>query len=352
MIDNLEENAVRRVARKKILSGYRGSWGEWFYGGEEVKAMEQEWCDYFKVKHAIFVNSATSGLECALTAVGLQQNYADIKNNVSQFGRYVPPEVVVTPYSMTCSASLPLKFGAKPVFADIEKDYYCLDPKSIESKITRNTKAILIVDLFGMPYDADAINAIARKYKLMVIEDAAQAIGVKYKNRFAGTLGDIGVYSLNVHKHIQCGEGGVVVTNNDELAWKIRLAMNHGEAVENDLKSPYQNIVGGNYRNTEMSAAVVREQLKKLPGIIDKYQELAKPFNIPVRPNCTSAYYKFATPGAPKKIDKAIYNTKQHYITPLYQLPLFRSLGYPQNLCPVCEEVEKNIHVSWVKEIL
>jgi len=354
MIDNLEENAVRRVARKKVLSGYRGSWadeGKYFYGGEEVKAIEQEWCDYFKVKHSIFVNSATSGLECAIIALGLNMTYKDIQMNIEKNGRYVPPEIIVSPYSMTCSASLPLKYGIKPVFADIEKDYYCLDVKSVERNITRNTKAILAVDLFGMPYNTQ-LNLISKKYNIPIIEDAAQAIGAKSGGKYAGTLGDIGVFSLNVHKHIQCGEGGMIVTDNDNLAWRLRLAMNHGEAVENDLEPPYQNIVGGNYRGTELSAAVVREQLKKLGPIIEQYQELAKPFKIPVRENCTSAYYKFATLEKPEKLNKTKYNTKQHYITPIYKMPVFRELGYRQNLCPVCEEVEKNIHVSWLKEIL
>lgn len=347
MIDNKEENAIRRVMRSKVLSGYRGSWGDWFYGGTEIKALEKEWAEYFGVKHAIACNSATSGLWCALGAIGIKPKQ----------------EVIVTPYSMTCSASLPLLFGARPVFADIEPDYYCLDPKSVEKRITYYTKAILVVDLFGMPYDAEAINALAKKYDLFVIEDAAQAIGAKHKDKYAGTLGDIGVYSLNVHKHIQCGEGGIVVTDNDDLAMKVRLLMNHAEAVNNDLNDGrYIDLVGMNLRMTEMQAAISRVQLEKLPDIFDKYQEYAGWFNIPVREGCTSAYYKFVPKTKDGKVwlnlsytqeeaDK-IFAFKQHYITPIYKMPLFRNLGYHQNICPVCEEVEKNIMIGWVKEIL
>jgi dTDP-4-amino-4,6-dideoxygalactose transaminase len=273
--------------------------------------------------------------------------------------RYMPPEVIVTPYSMSCSASLPILLGAKPIFADIEKDYYCLDVKSIANKITPRTVGILVVDLFGMPYDADAINALAKRHNLWVVEDAAQAIGAKYKGKYAGTLADIGVYSLNVHKHIQCGEGGMMVTDNDRTAMKLRLIMNHAEAVNDDLqrsevcgdvRPDYGNLAGMNLRMTEMQAAIAREQLKKLPEIFDKYQEMAKDFNIPLRPGCTSAYYKFASMNMPKNPNKELYNMKNSYVTPIYKIPLFRFLGYEQNLCPVCEEVDKKIKVAWVKE--
>jgi perosamine synthetase len=352
MIGNEEVNAIRRIM-KKPLSGYKGSWNEWFFGGDEVKALEAEWAEYFGVKHAIAFNSATSGLWAALATV-LQKNYTDIIQSTERYnGKYLPDEVIVTPYSMTCSASLPLLFGAKSVFADIEPQYYCLDVNSIRQKITGQTKAILIVDLFGMPYDADAINALAKQHGIVVIEDAAQAAGAKYKGKYAGTLGDIGVYSLNIHKHIQCGEGGIAVTNNDETAMKLRLYMNHAEAVNNDInRSEYISMVGMNLRMTEMQAAIAREQLKRLAGIIEQYQEYAKDFTIPMRPGCTSAYYKFASMDMPKNPNSDRYNMKEHYITPIYQMPLFRSLGYAQNLCPVCEAVDRNIKLAWLKEVL
>jgi len=352
VIGKQELRAVKRVMKSGCLSGYRGSWGangEYFYGGPEIKALEKEWADYFETKQVIACNSATSGLWMALAAIGTKPD----------------DEIIVTPWSMTCSASLPLLFGAKPVFADIEKDYYCLDPKSIEERITERTKAILVVDLFGMPYDADAINEIARKYNLYVIEDAAQAIGAIYKsptlNRFpqyAGTLGDIGVFSLNCHKHIQTGEGGIVVTNDKELEFKMRLCMNHGEAVMNDIAKKclfyedYYKFVGMNLRMTELSAAIAREQLKKLPRIIEKYQKLAGYFNIPVRHGCTSAYYKFASLDMAENPNEKLFNMKDHYIDLIYQMPLFKQLGYEKGLCPVCEEVESKIRLAWLRRVL
>lgn len=355
-----ERKAVLRVLDSGILSGYRGAWGKDFYGGPEIQALESEWAEYFGVKHAIACNSATSGLWMACAAIGLKSG----------------DECIVTPYSMTCSASVPLHFATKPVFADIEEDYYCLDVKSIEERVTKHTKAIIVVDLFGMPYDADAINELAERkgkeygHKIYVIEDAAQAIGATYKNKYAGTLGDIGVFSLNFHKHIHCGEGGIVVTDNDELAFKLRLCMNHSEAVINDIQLkenveslPMINtilnysLVGLNLRMTEIQAAIAREQLKKLDEILKVIRKYAaKSFDINVRPNCNSAYYRYAwTSHNESEFDyykkRPEFEVKKHYITPIYQMQLFKQLGYDQHQCPVCEKVNENIVLAWLKNM-
>jgi dTDP-4-amino-4,6-dideoxygalactose transaminase len=388
MFGKEEKEAVLRVLESGTLSGFQGNWSYAFYGGQEVRELEKEWADYFGVKHAITCNSATSGLFLACAAIGLSPVYENIEKqcnehwNTGYVEGYNPPEVIVTPYSMTCSASIPLHFGAKPVFADIESDYYCLDPDSVEKAITERTKAIIVVDLFGQPYDAEKINAIAKKHNLFVIEDAAQAIGARYKGKYAGTLGDIGVFSLNRHKHIQCGEGGVMVTDNDELAFKIRLAMNHSEAVINDMIFKSENdcrhygiipkindgnltvppldsmqLVGMNLRMTEIQACIAREQLKKLSGILQTVRENAKYFPVKVRPECESSFYRYAfSKSYPLCTNKILnnegmekFNFKQHYITPLFKLPLFQSLGYDQEQCPVCQEVEENICLAWLK---
>jgi len=347
-----EKEAVLRVLDSGILSGFQGNWSESFYGGTEIRALESEWSKYFNVKHSISCNSATSGLWMALSAIGIKPD----------------DECIVTCYSMTCSASIPLHFCAKPVFADIEKDYYCLDPQSIEERITEYTRAIIVVDLFGQPYDADSINAIAEKYskkyghKIYVIEDAAQAVGAKYKGKYAGTLGDIGVYSLNVHKPIQCGEGGIVVTNDDDLAFKLRLAMNHSEAVINDIfidndidKFVYalSPIVGMNLRMSELSAAIAMEQLKKLEGIIKIHKEYARCFPIKVRHGCEHSFYRYAWNGDWKThaCDKwNLFNAKYEYISPIFTMPLFKSLGYDQNQCQVCQKVNRIISLAWLKK--
>ncbi|OGH72394.1 MAG: DegT/DnrJ/EryC1/StrS aminotransferase [Candidatus Magasanikbacteria bacterium RIFCSPLOWO2_01_FULL_43_20b] len=249
VIGQEEKDAVNRVMDSGILSRYLGCWHDDFYGGPEVRSLEKEWSEYFGVKHAMVVNSCTSGLIAAIGAVGIS------------FG----DEVIVSPYTMAASATAPLWYGGIPVFADIEPEHFCLDPVSVRAKITERTKAIIVVDIFGQPYDAEAINAIAKEHNLIVIEDCAQAPGAKYRGRFAGTLGDVGVFSLNYHKHIHTGEGGIVVTNNDKLAERVRLICNHAEAVVEDKGvADLTNMVGLNFRLTEIQAAIGREQLKKL----------------------------------------------------------------------------------------
>jgi dTDP-4-amino-4,6-dideoxygalactose transaminase len=250
-----EIKAVEKVLKSGVLSKYLGCWHENFFGGEQVQALEREWAKYFKVKHAVAVNSATSGLMAAVGAAGIGPG----------------DEVITTPYTMSATPASILVYGGIPVFADIEEDHYCLDVKSVEQKITKRTKAIMVVDLFGQPYDADGIRALARKHRLCVIEDCAQAPGALYKGKYAGTISDMGVFSLNYHKHIHCGEGGVVVTDDDRLAQRLQLIRNHAETVVEDMGvKDLNNMLGFNYRMTELQAAVARCQLKKFKGLLEK----------------------------------------------------------------------------------
>jgi perosamine synthetase len=247
-----ERDAVSRVIDSGILSHYLGCCHEQFMGGPEVRALEEEWATYFGVKHAIAVNSCTSGLYCAVGAVGIEAG----------------DECIVTPWTMCATATAPLIWGGIPVFADVEPDCFCLDAASVEARISTKTKAILAVDLFGQPYDADRINALALKHHIPVIEDCAQAPGAALNGKPTGLLGDIGVFSLNYHKHIHCGEGGIVVTNNDDYATRIRLIRNHAEAVVEDMGvTNIVNLVGFNFRMTELEAAVARCQLRKLSDL-------------------------------------------------------------------------------------
>lgn len=343
--DQRETDAVMRVLKSGKLSGYQGNWTEQFYGGVEVRSLEKEWASFFNVRNAISCNSATSGLWLACASIGLSAG----------------DEVLCSPYTMTCSASIPLLFGAKPVFVDIEPDYFCMNPDDIEHKITDKTKAIIAVSIFGLPCDFDRINAIAKKHNLVVIEDAAQSIGAKYKGKYSGTLTDIGVFSLNRHKIINCGEGSVITTDNDDLAFKIRLLLNHSEAVCNDMERQGVDIpndciglVGMNLRMTELSAAITREQLKKLDEILVKYREDAKYFPVKVRPECEHSFYRYAWTGLiPEWMesvhDKCEFNYKRGYIKPIFQMPLFKQLGYDKNQCTVVQEVEKNICLAWHK---
>jgi len=253
-----EKEAVMRVLDTGILSQFLGACHKDFYGGPSVQAFEKQWAQTFGAQYAISVNSNTSGLIAACGACGLQPG----------------DEVIVSPYTMSASALAPVFYGAVPVFADVSLNDFCLDPKSIEANITPRTKAIIVVHLFGQPAQMDAIMQLAASYNLYVIEDCAQAPLAKYKNNYVGTIGHIGVFSLNYHKHIHTGEGGVIVTNDTQLAEKLYLIRNHGEnVVEAKGITDITNTYGFNFRMTEIEAAIGIEQLKKLPHLIQQRQD-------------------------------------------------------------------------------
>lgn len=370
-----EESAVVEVIRSGVLSRFIGGHHHDFRGGDQVQALEQEWATHFGSRHAISVNSATSGLYASMQALGLQAG----------------DEVIVTPYSMTASAVAPLVVNAIPVFADVEPDFFCLDPASVESRITPRTKAILVVDLFGQPHDATAIRAIADRHGLAVVEDCAQAPDATLDGRKAGTLGHIGVFSLNYHKHIHCGEGGVVVTDDDRLAERLRLVRNHAEAVlaGRGQSDDLVGMLGFNYRMTELEAAVARAQLKKLPGLVAIRQRNVAILERllagipclrmgPVRPGATHVHYQHAMlfDDGIAEIDRTVFvraiqaelqpielretegiRVQGGYVRPLYMQPLFQNrtvhgvgspwsiprphseVSYRQGICPVAERL-------------
>lgn len=254
--------AASEVVSSGILSEFVGSKGEFFLGGKNVRAFEEEWAAYFNVKHAISVNSWTSGLNAMVGACGVQPF----------------DEVITTPWTMSATAMAPLQWNAIPVFADIDESYN-ICPIDVRRKITEKTTAILAADIFGRECAIPELMQIASEYNLKVITDTAQAPGVVTPNGFIGTSSDIGGYSLNYHKHIHTGEGGMIVTNDDALAWNCRLIRNHGENLI-ESGSSYTNIIGQNYRLGEVEAAIGRVQLKKLAAIVadrqDKARELIK----------------------------------------------------------------------------
>jgi dTDP-4-amino-4,6-dideoxygalactose transaminase len=247
-----EKLAAQRVLDSGVLSQFLGAWSPDFFGGKEVQAFEREWEQAFHVKHAISVNSATSGLICALGALDLEPG----------------DEVIVSPWTMSADAAAILVWNAIPVFADIEPETFGLSPESVRQRISPRTKAILVSDIFGQAAQLDELLEIAREHGLTLIEDAAQAPWARYGDRFVGTVADIGIFSLNYHKHIHTGEGGVCVTNNPELAERMQLIRNHAESVVSKKGvSRIQNMLGFNFRLGEIEAAMGREQLKKLPSL-------------------------------------------------------------------------------------
>src|SRR3990167_8730336 len=244
-----EAVAAVRVIKEGPLSGFLGTASSRFLGGKYVRLFEKEFSKKFKVRHAVSYNSATSALHAAIVALGIGPG----------------DEVIVPPYTMSATVTAVLQNGATPIFADIEDKMFCIDPKSVESRITKNTKAIMAVNLFGQAADFGALLPLSKKYGLKIIEDNAQSPGALCRGKYAGTVGDVGVFSLNVHKAIQTGEGGVLVTNDDAYALRAQLCRNHGESVVDDLPGYDAGpIFGSNYRMTELEAAVAYEQLEKL----------------------------------------------------------------------------------------
>ena len=371
-IANEEKSAAIKVIESGVLSKFLGTWSPDFFGGPKVQEFERLCESSFGVRHAVVVNSWTSGLIAAIGAIGVEPG----------------DEVIVTPWTMCASATAILHWNAIPVFADIDPNTYCLDPKSIELNITPQTKAIMVVDIFGHSADMKSILNIAKKHNLKVISDTAQAPGAMYYGEYAGTLADIGGYSLNYHKHIHTGEGGILVTNSDLYADKLRLIRNHAEAVvETKGDKDLTNMVGYNFRLGEIECAIGIEQIKKLPSLIRKRQKVAerltegltslKGLQLPfVESQCTHVYYSY-----PMVIDIKLLNISKQKIaqalsaegiegvstgyTNIHLLPMFQekiafgSKGFPWNsefckrdvdyskgICPVAESLHDDSHIS------
>jgi perosamine synthetase len=262
-----EREAVLRVMDSGYLSLFEGSHTPdrpfSFYGGPEVQNLERLWREYYECDFAVSMNSATSGLYAAMGA--LDVGFGD--------------EVIVSPYTMSACAIAPLIYGAIPVFADIDPATGAISAESVKKLVSHKTRAIILVHQFGIPADMKSIMDIAREHNLSVVEDCAQAHGAKYKNRFVGTFGDIGVFSLNVNKSIQSGEGGVCLARDEDIAYRLALIRNHGEAVVGPAGYHHiENIAGYNYRLTEIQAAIAAEQMKKLDLLNDKRLELVDAF--------------------------------------------------------------------------
>ncbi|MFA5255954.1 MAG: DegT/DnrJ/EryC1/StrS family aminotransferase [Candidatus Omnitrophota bacterium] len=338
-----EKAAVDAVMDKGVLSEFEGTNNQYFLGGEQVKLLEKEWGEKFHVKHAVSFNSATSALYASIGASSIGP--AD--------------EVIVTPYTMSSTATAILAYNAIPVFSDIELDYYNLDPAVIESRITSRTRAIFVVHIFGHPVDMDPVMAIAKRHGLKVIEDAAQSLGGLYNNRPTGTIGDIGVYSLNCNKIIQCGEGGIAVTNDDILAEKLRLIRNHAEAViaSGRKAESLVNMIGWNYRMNEIEAAISRVQLGRLDGLLSARTALVKYLSKKVekieglriphpRKGSTHVYYRYAlkvdigktgvkAPLIVKALNAEGMDFYVSYMKPLYLQPIYQNLiAYGDKGCP------------------
>lgn len=242
-----DEDALLRVL-------HSGNWG---IRGRETEDFEKSFAAYQHCRHCITMVNGSVTLRNALLACGLEAG----------------AEVIVPPYTFLATATSAIEANCVPVFADIDPDTYCIDPEQIEARITPRTKVIIPVHLGGQAADMDRIMEIARKHKLYVIEDCAHAHGAEYRGQRVGSIGDIGSFSFQSSKNLCSGEGGAIVSNNDELAKRCWSIHNCGRLKEGGW---YQHeILGGNYRLSQFQAAILNAQLKRLDPAIEKRAENA-----------------------------------------------------------------------------
>lgn len=319
---------LKGLLKTQALSSFKGN-AEGHLGGKKIRELEDLFCDYFNVRYAVSMNSATSCLHAACVACDVQ-------------GR----EVITTPVTFSASASCIHMAGGNIKFSDIDPHTYCLDPLKLNP--TEFTKAIIPVHLHGHP--ADLTRIITRVHKARIIEDASQAIGATYKGRKAGTIGDCGIFSFNQSKQLNSGEGGMLITNDEHIAEVSRLIRNHGET--------QSDILGYNYRMTELHAAVLIPQFKRLDyninvitqlceqvsRILSNVEELSTPV---VQPGCTHAYFTYPVKVTgidrdrlqKELLEKGIYFGKGGY-KPLYLFPYYSDLKTP---CPVADDCYRTV---------
>ena len=258
----IDEEDIKEVV--KVLRS------DWITTGPNVEEFESALCRYIGCKYAVAINSGTSALDIAVQTLNLPKG----------------SEVITTPFTFVGTSNAILYNNSKPVFADIEKETRNINPEGIKKKITEKTKAIIYVDYAGHPCDIEEIKEIAEAYDLYLVEDACHAIGAGYKGKTVGNFADMTVFSFHPVKHITTGEGGAVVTNNEDFYEKLKMLRNHGidkSALDRfgpkagwayDLK-----FLGRNYRITDFQAALGISQLKKLDAFISRRREIAGMYN-------------------------------------------------------------------------
>jgi len=309
--------------------------------GEKVNEFEENFSKYIGVEHAVAVNSGTNALYLSLLSLGIRKG----------------DEVITTPFSFIASSNCVLYCDARPIFVDIDPRTFNLDTKKIEEKITKKTKAIIVVHLYGQPAEMDHLNEIAERHNLFLIEDACQAHGAEYKGKKVGSIGNIGCFSFYPTKNMTTGEGGMITTNNPEIAEKIRLLRNHGQP-----KKYIHSLLGFNFRMADISAAIGIEQLKKL----DKFNEvrvynakfltkklsdikgITPPF---VSSNVKHVFHqytirfhsdKISRNKLIQKLDENGIKTAIYYPLPIYKQALYQKLGYNGHL-PVSEKISSEV---------
>lgn len=243
---------------------------DWITQGPKVAEFEKEFAKYVGTRYAVAVNSGTAALHAACFAAQIEKG----------------DEVITTPITFAASANCVLYQGGTPVFADIKEDTLNIDPEEIKKKINQKTKALIPVDFTGLPVDLKEIQEIARKYNLIIIEDASHALGATYKDSKIGSISDMTIFSFHPVKHITTGEGGMITTNNKEYYERLKLFRTHGITKEKERLLNYEGPwyyemqeLGYNYRLTDFQCALGMAQLKKIDKNIQRRREIARRYN-------------------------------------------------------------------------
>lgn len=309
-----------------------------FVLGSEVAGFEQDFASYCGTEHCVAVNSGTSALHLALLAAGIGAG----------------DEVITVPFTFVASVAAILYTGAKPVLVDVDLGTYTMDPAAIEAAITPRTRAIMPVHLYGHPADMERILHVARRHGLIVIEDAAQAHGAKYKGRPAGSLGDIACFSFYPTKNLGAyGEGGAVTTNNAEYARKIRMLRDWGQ------DGKYHHLLRGfNYRMEGLQGAILRVKLRYLDSWTEARRAVASKYNrllvnrgvdLPAEmPWARHVYHVYTLrTGDRNALQAALRNqgvqTTVHYALPVHLQPAYAGIGYSQGAFPQSEKAAQEV---------
>jgi perosamine synthetase len=315
-----------------------GRWAQ----GPKIKEFEEAFARYIGVKHAIAMSNGSFALQLGILSCGVKPN----------------DEIITTPFSFIASSNSILYSQAKPVFADIDPKTFNLNPEKVNDKITPRTKAILLVHLYGQPCNMDAFREICEDKNLILIEDACQAHGAEFEKKKVGSFGKVGCFSFYATKNLTTGEGGMVVTDSDEIANMCRLIRNHGQ--EGDYFHP---MLGFNFRITEMQAAIGVEQLRNLDAWnevrynnasyltneIEKVSGIVPPF---IDPRVKHAFHQFTVRVTKEskmsrdelheKMVKNGIEAKILYPIPIHKQPVYQKLGYNDKL-PEAELAAKEV---------
>ena len=319
---------------------------DWLTTGPKVAEFEEAIADYVDARHGVSFSSGTAALHAAVLAAGLKPG----------------DEAITTPLTFCATANAALYGGGTPVFADVRDETLTIDPKEVERRITPRTKALLPVDYAGQPADLDALLALADRHELLVIEDAAHALGAKYRSRMVGSISHMSVFSFHAVKHLTTGEGGMVTTNNSNFAQRLREVRNHG--IDSDARTRQaaghwhyeMATLGFNYRLTDIACALGLSQLPRLSANLARRRAIAARYGkalatVPsltlpiVAADVTSAWHLYPV-RVDASIDRAeVFNALRaeglgvnvHYI-PVHLHPYYRSrFGYRGGEFPIAE---------------